>query len=56
MFEPDDGLLLGTQIGDKYILNRDTAMVLNSMSKKLNEEDSVLRNYRCQLAFTQGCF
>ena len=56
MLEPDDGLLLGTQIGDKYILNSDSALVLEYMNKRLEEEDPTLRSYRRQLAFTQECF
>ena len=54
MLEPSEELLLGTQVGNKYILNRDSAMVLEYMIKRLNEEDPTLRNYRRQLAFNQG--
>jgi len=53
MLDHDDSLTLGTQVGSRYILNNETADILESMNNKLNQEDQTLRSYRRQLSFNQ---
>jgi len=43
---------LGTQVGDKYVLHDETVSILESMNRRLNEDDKTLRTYRRALAFS----
>lgn len=53
LLEQCEGLLLGTQIGDRYIMSNNSDLLLEKMMKMLTDEDPILRSYRLQLAFNQ---
>jgi len=44
---------LGHQIGDHYKIHAHTLEVLNSINKRLNEDDKILRPYRRALTFSR---
>ena len=41
------------QVGDAYLIHGQTSQVLDSINKRLSEEDKSLRTYRRALAFSQ---
>ena len=42
------------QVGDTYLIHDQTSTVLDSINKRLNEEDKNLRAYRRALSFSQA--
>ena len=42
------------QVGDTYLIHDQTSKVLDSINKRLNEEDKNLRTYRRALSFSQA--
>ena len=42
------------QVGDRYLIHDQTSKVLDSINKRLNEEDKNLRTYRRALSFSQA--
>jgi len=47
------GSSLGYQVGDQYKIHEHTAEVLESINKRLNDDDKTLRPYRRALTFSQ---